>query len=108
MLKFKLFDSSNPAVAVAAPFGVFFGTDAPSDLDGNNGDYYFRYHNGTEALYKKSSGTWQAISGAALFSGYDYIAPGQTVTIPQYQQSVIQDGIDIEGTLNIEGKLIIL
>jgi len=42
---------------------VLFGTDVPTS-GGNNGDYYFRYHNGTEAIYKKVDGSWVETGGS--------------------------------------------
>ena len=63
MQKFLLYESGTPDKSVAAPFSVLFGTVAPDDGDGANGDYYFRFHNGTENIYKKSGGTWAAIGG---------------------------------------------
>ena len=61
--KFLTYDPNNPAIQLAAPFGILWGTLAPLDTDGNNGDFYFRYNNGTESIYKKISGTWVQLVG---------------------------------------------
>lgn len=49
----------------------------------------------------------EEIKNAILFSGYEFIPELWKVIIPQYQQSVIYQQIDIEGELTIEGTLII-
>lgn len=52
-----------------APFDTYFGTDAPSAGVGSNGDYYFRHHDGSEAIYKKVSGSWTPVDTG--FLGFD-------------------------------------
>lgn len=70
-LKFLFFNTDKPKKNETAPFGVLYGTDAPNNANGSNGDYYFRYNNGTEAIYKKSSGVWNIIAGSGGgFSGF--------------------------------------
>jgi hypothetical protein len=60
--------AQNERLRERAPFNTFWGTDAPSGGTGSNGDYFFRYHDGTEAIYKKVSGSWVEVRG---FTGFD-------------------------------------
>lgn len=64
MQNFKVYDDTTPDETKILPFGVHAGADTPSNSLGNNGDYYFRYNNGTESIYKKSSDIWNLSSGA--------------------------------------------
>jgi len=54
---------------IQTPFEFFYGTGVPDNGTGSNGDFYFRYDNGTAAIYKKVSGVWIAAGGASS-SGY--------------------------------------
>lgn len=64
--KFKLYNTDKPKKTKVAAVNIWWGTDAPSDGNGANGDYYFRTHDGTESIYKKASGSWAVSSGGFL------------------------------------------
>ena len=38
----------------------------------------------------------------------DTILAGETVTIPEYYQQIVYDSLSVEGTLTVEGKLVII
>jgi len=52
----------------ATGIGVLWGTAAPDNGNGSNGDYYFRTNDGTESIYKKASGAWAILAGG--FTGW--------------------------------------
>ena len=60
--------SNNPQLITAigsptAPFNTILnGTTAPSDSDGNNGDFYINTANSNIHLYIKSGGTWSLVA----------------------------------------------
>jgi len=50
-----------------SPYEVHWGTSAPSDVLGEDGDQYHRYHGtGSELLYKKVSGSWVLTGGSGM------------------------------------------
>ena len=70
-MKFLFYNPSKPKKHKTPPFEVFYGTDAPSAGTGANGDYYFRHHNGSEAIYKRVNGAWSQLTGSGGgFSGW--------------------------------------
>ena len=63
-MKILLYDQTDPDNPKLLAFDAFSNTAAPNDVDGANGDYYFRTHNGTESIYKKVGGTWVQVGGS--------------------------------------------
>jgi len=61
--KLKLFTPDTPDLPQFSPFQVLFGTAAPDNANGSNGDYYFQYNNATSAIYKKVAGAWVGLVG---------------------------------------------
>jgi len=53
-----------------SPFDLHWGTDAPSDLTGNDGDIYIRYGSSGDTFYKKISGSWSQTGGSGGFLGF--------------------------------------
>ena len=62
-----------------------------------------------ENVYTTVSNVYNIIASSVLdhFS-YDEILELQTITIPQYQQMIVQDMVSIGGTLDIQGTLVII
>jgi len=63
----KTYDPANPEISLLPPFAVSWGTTAPSNGDGNDGDFYFDYASAsTDTIYKKISGNWVSVSNTAV------------------------------------------
>ena len=57
----KIFPGTDAGAGQTAA-GIYAGTGAPSNANGNNGDYYFRSDGGaTTHLYFKTAGAWSGI-----------------------------------------------
>ena len=57
----KIFAGTDAGAAQTAS-GIYAGTGAPSNANGNNGDYYFRSDGGvTTHIYFKAAGAWAGI-----------------------------------------------
>lgn len=59
------------------------------------------------------TGTFEQVGAGGVSSSsdnfsYETIASGVTVTIPLYQQMMVADTIDVEGTLNVNGTLMVI
>jgi hypothetical protein len=40
-----------------------------------------------------------------LFAGYDFIGENDSIFIPEYQQSITIGTLELEGSIEVEGKL---
>jgi hypothetical protein len=59
----KTYDPANPEISQLPPFAISWGNTAPSNGDGNDGDFYFDYDStSTDTIYKKISGNWVSVS----------------------------------------------
>lgn len=65
--KLRIIDGSRRPLL--SSFQVLEGTGVPDNGNGSNGDFYFRYNDGANAIYKKVSGAWQEVTGGGS-SGY--------------------------------------
>ena len=61
MSKLVLYRPTNVDLFEASPFNTLYELAVPTAGQGQDGDFYLRYHNGTEATYKKVLGSWELI-----------------------------------------------
>lgn len=87
-------------------FGIYsltaFTTRVGFVTETREGDTGFGWAVKLNPLIRAGSG-----SGSTDNFSYKTVAAGQTVTVPQYQQMIVIGGIELDGTLDLIGELVL-